>query len=720
MSGEKDASTGETGYKHTLNLPKTDFPMRGNLPVREPKMLDYWDEKGVYAKLHSLAQERIASGDGKVFTMPDGPPYANGDIHIGHAVNKILKDMVLKSRRLAGYAAAYVPGWDCHGLPIELQVEKKYGKRGVKMTDTEFVTQCREYAEVQIERQKADFIRLGVLGDWDNPYKTMNFTTEAQTVRALGAILEKGHIYRGVKPVYWSVATGSALAEAEVEYQDKTSDSIDVRYAVVDIDELTSRFSLNKPLNPAASVSVVIWTTTPWTLPSSLCVAVHPNLEYVLAELRTEQSTEAEYVIVAQDLLEALESRWADKAFTMDVLAKVRGQELEQLQLHHPFYKRVLPVINAEHVTTEAGTGCVHSAPDHGPDDFHSAKRYGISTLNYVDDHGKFREKVPLFAGQHVHKVAPAILEALEENNALLFASKIHHSYPHCWRTKTPLIFRTTSQWFMKTSGPEFQESAIETLFKVQWVPAAGEGRMRAMLESSPDWCLSRQRLWGTPIPFVIHKETGELHPRMDKLIEVVAQKIEQGGLMAWHELELEELIGEEADQYQKSTDSLDVWFDSGATHFSVCRSHDAMTVPCDLYLEGSDQHRGWFQTSLKTGMSINGKPPYKAVMTHGFVVDGQGKKMSKSIGNVVAPLKVIQKFGADVLRLWVSATDYTAEMAVSEEILSRNVDSYRRIRNTLRFMLANLHDFDPQEHVLSPQALLPLDKWILLRAQEL
>ena len=719
MSTEQDKPKKKGSiYKETLNLPKTDFPMKGNLPHREPKILEFWDENGIYADLHKLAEERVASGEGDVFTLQDGPPYANGDIHIGHAVNKVLKDMVLKSKRLDGYAAAYTPGWDCHGLPIELQVEKKFGKRGAKFSDAEFIQKCRDYAETQIQKQKNDFIRLGVLGDWENPYKTKDFSTEAETVRALGQILKQGHIYRGVKPVYWSVATGSALAEAEVEYQDKVSNSIDVRYPVADIDDLALRMSLDTPLEPKASVSVVIWTTTPWTLPSSLAVSVHGELDYVLAELRSNDHLE--YVLVAQDLVESLAKRWESLACSMTVLGEVKGQCLEQLQLHHPFYDRVLPVILGDHVTTDAGTGCVHTAPDHGPDDYNVAKGYGIGTLNFVDDTGRFREKVPMFAGEHVHKVNDQILEAMRERNTLFFANKLTHSYPHCWRTKTPLIFRTTSQWFMKSTAPEFLDGSLKALYNVNWVPETGESRMRAMLETSPDWCLSRQRLWGTPIPFVTHKETDELHPRSVELIEQVASLIEEKGLMAWHELPLEELLGDEASDYRKSTDSLDVWFDSGALHWAVGRQNKAMKSPADLFLEGSDQHRGWFQTSLKTSMAIHGRPPYKAVMTHGFVVDGQGKKMSKSIGNVVAPHQVIQKFGADVLRLWVAATDYTAEMAVSEEILSRNVDAYRRIRNTLRFMLANVHDFNPTEHLVAPDSLLPLDAWLVIKAKEL
>jgi len=709
-------------YKDTLNLPKTDFPMKGNLPHREPQILEDWAAKNVYGQLHQRAIEALAAKSGadgqKVFTLQDGPPYANGDIHIGHAVNKILKDMVLRSKRLAGYAASYVPGWDCHGLPIELEVEKKYGKRGVKLSDQAFIEHCRAFAEKQIERQKADFIRLGVLADWDNPYKTMDFVTEANTVRALGQILQKGHIYRGVKPVYWSVATGSALAEAEVEYQEKTSDSIDVRYKVLDIDDIAVRFSLDKPLQENTLVSVVIWTTTPWTLPASLAVAVHSELDYVLLRLSSVKGTE--YIIVAEELVEALVERWQTLELSVTELAQTKGQALEQLQLHHPFYERVLPVILADHVTIDAGTGCVHTAPDHGPDDFLVAQKYGIGTLNFVDDNGVYRKNVPLFAKNHVHKVHDEILRVLTEQSSLFFASKIQHSYPHCWRTKTPLIFRTTPQWFMKTSSPIFSEKSTGALSSIQWIPNGGENRLKAMLDTSPDWCLSRQRLWGTPMPFVVHKETDELHPEMSRLIESVAGLIEEKGLIAWHELDLQDLIGNEATDYKKSTDTLDVWFDSGALHWSVGRLRDTMQSPADLVLEGSDQHRGWFQTSLKTSIAIHDRPPYKAVMTHGFVVDGQGKKMSKSLKNVVAPNQVIQKFGADVLRLWVAATDFTAEMSVSDEILSRNIDSYRRIRNTLRFMLANVHDFDPRENLLQPSQLLPLDSWLLQKTAAL
>jgi len=703
------------GYKDTLNLPKTAFPMKGNLPHREPAMLEFWEQKQVYQQLHQAAIDAIA-GDDPAFSLHDGPPYANGDIHIGHALNKILKDMILKSKRLAGFAAAYIPGWDCHGLPIELQVEKKYGKRGVKNSDSAFVDHCRSYAQSQIDKQRSDFCRLGVLGDWEQPYKTMDFATEANTIRALAAIHDKGHIYRGVKPVYWSVATGSALAEAEVEYHNKVSDALDVRYAILDRDDLFARFALDQSLDHSLPISVVIWTTTAWTLPASLAVALHPELEYGLVEVRTTDGDLREYIVVAADMLAGLAQRWQSLHITLKAVAKVKGQMLEQLQLQHPFYERILPIVLGSHVTTEAGTGCVHTAPDHGPDDFQLAKLYGIRTLDYVDHHGRYRAEVPLFAREAVHDVSSMVVEALAKNDRLFLHGKINHSYPHCWRTKTPLIFRTTAQWFMRTTDADFMSAALDACAAVRWVPEGGQARIQSMLESSPDWCLSRQRFWGTPLPFIMHAQTGELHPNMTELLEKIAKQVEARGLLAWHELDLASLLGEQASDYIKSTDSLDVWFDSGALHWTVARARPALATPADLFLEGADQHRGWFQTSLKTGIALNQCAPYKAVLTHGFVVDANGHKMSKSKGNIIKPQEVIQKLGADVLRLWVAAADFSAEMSVSMEILDRNVDAYRRIRNTLRFLLANLNDFQPKTDLVLSEQLLPLDGWLLAR----
>jgi len=711
-------------YKDTLNLPKTSFPMKGNLASQEPKQLEFWENNTIYHQLREQAVEAIAN-NGKVFVLADGPPYANGDIHIGHAVNKILKDFVIRSKRLSGYAAPYVPGWDCHGLPIELQVEKKHGKSGVKLSRNDFIIKCREYAEQQIQRQKQDFMRLGVLGDWQNPYKTMDFATEAATIRALGEILKNGHIHRGTKPVYWSVASGSALAEAEVEYQDKDSFSIDVRYPIVKPADALTRFGLTDPAISDAVINdpmfVAIWTTTPWTLPSSQAVSVNAEVDYELIRIPlagdNEHSTQV--LMCATALRESLLKRWSIDPDHVEILGDVKGQALEGLAIAHPFYDKTLPVILGDHVSTEAGTGLVHTAPDHGLEDFLVGKQYDLEILNLVDDRGVFRDKVEFFGGQHVHKVNEGIIEKLESVGNLLGKSVIHHSYPHCWRTKTPLIYRATAQWFISMTKRDLLLKAKQEVADVMWVPEMGEARIQSMLDSSPDWCISRQRNWGTPLPFFTHKETGELHPRQQELIEQVAQRVAEQGITAWHDLAAEELLGDEAKDYIKATDSLDVWFDSGSLHYTLAQRPDTR-FPADVYLEGADQHRGWFQTSLKSSVAINETAPYKAVITHGFVVDGDGNKMSKSLGNVVSPSQVIQKSGADILRLWSASTDYTAEMRVSDQILDRTVDSYRRIRNTLRFMLANLHDFEPSEHLVSGVEMLPLDSWLVQRATEI
>ena len=690
-------------HKSTLNLPQTDFPMRGNLAQREPKILKKWQQMDLYKKLREAGKGR------EQFILHDGPPYANGDIHIGHAVNKILKDIIVKSKTLSGYDAPYVPGWDCHGLPIEHKVEQKIGKAGNKVTHAVFREKCRAYAEKQVAGQMADFVRLGIIGDWENPYKTMRFETEANIIRSLGKIVENGHLVKGYKPVYWSVVGASALAEAEVEYQDKDSLSIDVRYFVKDQNAINQVFGVETTL----LTSVVIWTTTPWTLPSSQAVSMHPEFDYALVQVNDECQ------IFAKDLLESAMSRYGIEDYK--VLGEAKGQALEHLELQHPFYdERQVPVILGDHVTTEAGTGSVHTSPDHGVDDFNVGRKYGIGTLNLVDDNGVFVDAAGPFAGAHVYKVDAQVVAALEAHNTLVHQQKITHSYAHCWRTKTPLIYRATPQWFISMSENGLLEQALEAVENVAWHPEWGAARISGMLSSSPDWCVSRQRTWGVPITLFVNRNTQELHPRTSEIFEEVAKRVETAGIDAWFELDATELLGDEASQYQKVTDTMDVWFDSGTTHFSVLEQRPELRFPADLYLEGSDQHRGWFQSSLKTSIAMHGVAPYKGVLTHGFTVDGQGRKMSKSIGNVMSPQKVCNTLGADIIRLWVASTDFSAEMAVSDEILNRTADAYRRIRNTARFLLSNLNGFEPSENLLDVNDMLALDQWVLARAEQL
>lgn len=696
-----------TDYKATLNLPKTRFPMKANLAQREPGMLQQWQELDLYGRI------RAARAGRERFVLHDGPPYANGDIHIGHAVNKILKDIIVKARTLAGYDAPYVPGWDCHGLPIEHQVEQRWGKVGTKLDARAFRAKCREYAASQIERQRRDFIRLGVLGDWSEPYLSMDFRYEADIIRALGRIAAQGHLVRGYKPVYWSVVGGSALAEAEVEYHDKTSFAIDVAFPVVEPARLEEVLGVAPGRGP---VAVAIWTTTPWTLPANQAVAVNADLDYALVQVPTADG--ARRLLLARELVATVVQRiGADGA---EILAQCKGAVLEGLTLRHPFYPREVPIVLGDHVTLEAGTGAVHTAPDHGVDDFQVASRYGIGTLNCIDDHGLFREGVELFAGQHVYKVDEPIVELLRERGALLACEKIVHSYPHCWRTKTPLIFRATPQWFISMRERGLLHDAFAAVARVDWFPDWGRARMEAMLGNSPDWCISRQRTWGVPIALFVDRETGAPHPETPRLIEAVAERVERGGIDAWYDLDPAEILGSEADRYAKVTDTLDVWFDSGVSHAAVLERRSQLHYPADLYLEGSDQHRGWFQSSLKTAIAIHGDAPYRAVLTHGFTVDAQGRKMSKSLGNVVAPQQVINELGADVLRLWVAATDFSGELSVSDEILKRTADSYRRIRNTLRYLLANLEGFDPQRDSVSFADMLQLDRWAVDRTARL
>ena len=695
-------------YKDTLNLPHTEFPMKANLAQREPGILQQWQKLDLYKR---IAEKN--SGKPK-FILHDGPPYANGELHLGHAINKSLKDFVVKAKSLNGFDAPYIPGWDCHGLPIEHNVEKKKGKAGQKISHAEFRKACREYAAKQVDIQRNGFIRLGVLGDWGNPYLTMAFETEADIVRSLGKIIENGHLVKGYKPVYWSVVGASALAEAEVEYQDKDSFAIDVRFTPQDRDTFLGLFSATVAADEP--VSVVIWTTTPWTLPSNQAVCLHGELSYALVRCELDQGSEL--IVVATDMVERIMSRYNCELF--EIVAEATGSQLEKQILLHPFVDRLVPLILGEHVTTEAGTGAVHTAPDHGVDDFNVGAAYGIGTLNLVDENGVFTSAAGDFAGGHVYKVDEDIIAKLREVKALVALDKINHSYAHCWRTKTPLIYRATPQWFISMSENDLLGKSLTAVDGVKWIPDWGKARIELMLKGSPDWCISRQRTWGVPITLFVNKETQALHPRTAELIEQVAQLIEKRGIEAWFELEAEELLGEDAADYEKVTDTLDVWFDSGVSHYSVIGERDELSYPADLYLEGSDQHRGWFQSSLKTAVAMNGTAPYKEVLTHGFFVDADGKKMSKSLGNTVAPDLIFKQYGADILRLWVAATDYRGEMTVSDEIFKRVADSYRRIRNTARFMLSNLSGFDPEKDQLNPEEMIAVDYWITRQCQQM
>ncbi|ENP8341309.1 isoleucine--tRNA ligase [Vibrio harveyi] len=694
-------------YKDTLNLPETGFPMRGNLANREPEMLKRWYKEDLYGEI------RKAKKGKKSFVLHDGPPYANGDIHIGHALNKILKDIIIKSKTLSGFDAPYIPGWDCHGLPIELMVEKKVGKPGQKVTAAEFREKCREYAAGQVEGQKESFKRLGIMGEWDKPYRTMDFATEANIIRALGKIASKGHLLKGFKPVHWCTDCGSALAEAEVEYKDKVSPSIDVRFKAADEAALLSKFELTKGHEGQGDVSIVIWTTTPWTLPANRAVCLRDDLEYVL--IQTEGDN-AERIIVAAELAKDVMDRAGIEHFHN--LGFAKGADLELSQFQHPFYDFTVPAILGDHVTTDSGTGVVHTAPGHGQEDFAVGNKYNLEVANPVGSNGVYLPDTELFAGQHVFKANDAVVEVLKEKGALLHHHAYEHSYPHCWRHKTPIIFRATPQWFVSMDQAGLRAKALESIKNVEWMPEWGQSRIEGMIEGRPEWCISRQRTWGVPIALFVHKETAELHPNTLELIEKVALLVEEKGIQAWWDVDSAELLGDEADQYEKVLDTLDVWFDSGVTHFSVVDAREEYNGnSADLYLEGSDQHRGWFQSSLISSIAMKDEAPYKQVLTHGFVVDGHGRKMSKSIGNVVAPKDVTNKLGADILRLWVASTDYTGEVAVSDEILKRSADAYRRIRNTARFFLANLSGFNPETDIVPVEEMVALDRWAVGRA---
>ena len=697
-----------TDYKDTINLPSTGFPMKADLANREPAMLEVWERTGLYAKIRSMARGRPP------FVLTDGPPYANGALHLGHALNKILKDIIVKSRTLDGYDAPYVPGWDCHGLPIEMQVEKTHGRVGQKIDARAFRAACRAYAAKQVDGQRAEFKRLGVLGDWDHPYLTMMPRFEAEQLRAFALIIENGHLYKGFKPVHWCLNCRSALAEAEVEYEEKTSPSVYVRFGVADRDDLARRMGL-QPRDQMAlfddvPTSLAIWTTTPWTLPANRAVTVHPQFDYSLVEF--DLGGGLERVLMATELVKTVMSTLAVTMWV--VIAEAKGAALEQLTLQHPFYDRRVPVILGEHVTLDAGTGAVHTAPGHGLDDYNVGRRYNLEIDNPVGGDGRFLPTVELFAGEQVFDANAHVIAVLRDVGRLLKDEPYHHSYPHCWRHKTPVIFRATPQWFIGMDRAGLRKGALEAIAHVDWMPAWGEQRISSMIAGRPDWCVSRQRTWGVPIPLFVDKASGELHPRTGQLIEEVAKLVERDGIDAWFDLDAAALLGADADRFEKSTDVMDVWFDSGVVHHCVSQLRPEITVPADLYLEGSDQHRGWFHSSLLTSVAMHGRAPYRGVLTHGFTVDEKGRKMSKSIGNVLVPQKLTSSLGADVLRLWVAATDYSNEMSVSDEILKRMADSYRRMRNTLRFLLSNLHGFDPERHALPWTDLVAIDRWAI------
>ncbi len=716
-------------YRSTLNLPDTPFPMRGDLPKREPAWVKEWEDKGIYQKL------RAARSGKPKFILHDGPPYANGQIHIGHAVNKVLKDMITKARQLEGYDAQYVPGWDCHGLPIENAIEKLHGRN---LPRDEMQAKSRAFATEQIAQQMQDFKRLGVLGQWDKPYKTMNFANEAGELRALKRVMERGYVYRGLKPVYWCFDCGSSLAEFEIEYQDKKSETLDVAFKAHDPVRLAAAFGL-PAVQPEAFI--VIWTTTAWTIPANQALNLNPELPYALVQ------TERGQFIVAAQLVDACLQRWG---LTGQVLATVPGQSLDGLEFEHPLYdvaspdgsygyRRLSPVYLADYATASDGTGIVHSAPAYGVDDFNSCIAHGLKyddILNPVQGNGCYAADFPLFGGLHIWKAVPVVLQTLRDAGRLLATQTITHSYPHCWRHKTPVIYRAAAQWFVRMDEGEgvfasdkaegtLRQLALDAIEHTHFYPANGKARLRDMIANRPDWCISRQRSWGVPLPFFLHKDSGELHPRTMEIIDQAAAIVEQGGIEAWSRVSIEEILGaEDAPHYSKSTDILEVWFDSGSTFWHVMRGthpelHHDSGPEADLYLEGHDQHRGWFHSSLLLASAIYGRAPYRGLLTHGFTVDGQGKKMSKSLGNTVSPQEVSGKMGAEIIRLWCASTDYSGDLAIDDKILARVVDSYRRIRNTLRFLLANVSDFNPAQDAVPFEQLLEIDRYALMRATQ-
>lgn len=688
-------------YKSTLNLPKTSFSMKGNLANKEPMILNKWEKQSIYKKM----REHFAGRD--KFILHDGPPYANGNIHVGHAVNKILKDIIIKSKALSGFDTPYIPTWDCHGLPIELQVEKKHGKAGQKISENSFRKECRKYAKKQVELQKKDFKRLGVLSDWDNACLTMNFDYEASMIRTLAKIVKNGHLNKGFKPVHWCTACGSALAEAEVEYADKVSPAIDVKFKIKDHEKLAQAFGIDT-LNHESFA--IIWTTTPWTLPANQAIAIHNELNYSLVKL------ENNYIILAENLVEATLKRYAINDAT--VVATTNGNKLVGIISEHPFYSRHIPILHGDHVTADSGTGMVHTAPTHGVEDFTLGKEHDLSMEIFVKGNGCYSDNTKLFAGEFIFKANDRIVELLGEKKRLMNFDKLKHSYPHCWRHKTPLMFRATPQWFISMEKEHLRDNALNAIKDTKWIPAWGETRIEGMLKDRPDWCISRQRTWGVPLPLFIDRDTEELHPDTSIILEKVAQKIEKGGVEAWFNADDNEFIAE-TDKYKSVTDTLDVWFDSGSSNMCLLDKDTNLSYPADLYLEGSDQHRGWFQTSLLVGLSAKGEKPFKEVLTHGFVVDENGRKMSKSLGNVTSPQDIYNTLGADILRLWTASADYRSEMTISNEILKRTADTYRRLRNTARFLLSNLNGFNPETDIIEFDKLVKLDQWAIAKTQE-
>ena len=685
-------------YKETLNLPKTDFPMKGNLPHREPEILKKWDEKSVYHR--NLEQ----SENKKQYILHDGPPYANGDIHIGHAVNKILKDFIIKSKIMSGYHVPFIPGWDCHGLPIELQVEKKYGKAKFRDNPKGFILACREFAEKQIKKQKEDFIRLGIFGTWDKPYTSMDKEIESEIVNSLSKMIKNGHIYYGSKPVHWCIESSSALAEAEVEYKDITSHAVCVNFKVLNKKDI----SLHEKLDKDFDVYIPIWTTTPWTLPANRAVALSSSIDYSFVKIKDR------YLILAKNLIASVMDK--SNISNYEILFSIDNEDFSKLELQHPFYDFKVPAIIADHVTDENGTGAVHIAPGHGTDDYLAGKKYNLEIYNPVDDYGRFYESLPIFGGKKIRECNDEIIELLKENKSLLFSENYEHSYPHCWRYKTPLIFRATPQWFMSMDNSGLRKSIQKEIPIINWLPSWGQDRIFNMIEGRPDWCLSRQRNWGVPLPLFLHKESNELHPDTQTILNKASEIIKDGNIEAWIDYD-KNLLVKDIESYTEVKDTLDVWFDSGVTHQSVLKNR-GIEETADLYLEGSDQHRGWFQSSLITSHAMFGKSPYKNVLTHGFVVDKDGQKMSKSIGNIISPQKIIKDKGADILRLWVAMTDYSKEMTISDEIIKRVSESYRRIRNTSKFLLSNISDYDGTE--IDLDNMVQIDKWIIHKAKKL
>ncbi|PPI87955.1 isoleucine--tRNA ligase [Candidatus Pantoea edessiphila] len=689
-------------YKSTLNLPKTSFPMKGNLVNNEPEILKHWYDDNIYEIV------RKAKKGKKFFVLHDGPPYANGQIHIGHSVNKILKDIIIKSKGMSGYDAPYIPGWDCHGLPIEHKIEQMVGKPGEKISYSDFRKLCRQFAQEQVEQQKIDFTRLGILGNWNNPYLTMDFITEANIIRTLGKIVNNGYLYKGEKPVYWCIDCRSSLAEAEVEYCDKISPSIDVIFKCVNSDIICNIFNVSQKVN---SVGLVIWTTTPWTIPSNCAISLHPEFYYQLIKINDL------FLIFAKDLVESSLKRIGINNWT--VLGECKGKELELKEFQHPIFNTYSPVVLSEHVKLDTGTGAVHIASSHGLDDYSICQKYGINNINLISPEGLYLSGIhPLLDNVNIFEGNNIVIDLLKNKNALLSTRNLLHNYPYCWRHKTPIIFQTTPQWFINMNHKKLRTRSLKHIKNVKWIPSWGQSCMESMILNRPDWCISRQRIWGVPIPLFIHKKTEQLHPDTSNIIDKVANLVEKHGIQIWWDLDQNNFI-QEADDYFKVTDTLDVWFDSGSTIFTVVGTRsDFKNKQPDMYLEGLDQYRGWFMSSLVVSTAISNESPYRQVLTQCFTVDGNGRKMSKSIGNVVSPKSVIKKFGADILRLWVASTDYKTEMTISDAILKYSADSYRKIRNTVRFLLANLHDFDPNVNLVKPDNMLILDKWIVGRAQ--